>query len=85
MMKKFICIPYDDRPCQYLCFSEIESIETSTLESPPDSNERKSGFPYRARVVFITRSGREIDATLGLDTNRQINLKRLLKNLTIRL
>jgi hypothetical protein len=80
---KFIRIPYNNRPCLYLRLSEIESIATSTEESPEDSDEQKSGHPYRAQVLFRTRSGQEIDVSFGLDENRQINLKRLLKNWTM--
>jgi hypothetical protein len=80
---KFIRIPYNGKPCLYLRLSDIESIETSAAESPEDSNERKPGSFYRAKVLFRTRSGQDAEVTFGIDTNRQINLKKLLKKWAI--
>jgi hypothetical protein len=76
---KFIQIQFDNGIWRYLRLSEIESIDTSIEKSPEDSDERKAGHPYRARVRFLTRSGRDTEVVFPRDTDRQINLKRFLK------
>jgi hypothetical protein len=82
-MTKFICIEREDGTNYYLRLSDIESIETRTGESLEGSAERKSGHPYRVKVLFKTRSRQEAEVSFGFGENRQINLKRLLRNWTI--
>jgi hypothetical protein len=82
-MGKFILIKYDDGRDLYLRLSDIENIETATKESPVDKDGSKPPCPYQAVITFVTRSGRDIGATLCLDTNRKINLKRLIKQWAI--
>jgi hypothetical protein len=84
-MKKFILIEYDDGRSLYLRLSDIESIKTATKESPANKDGSKPPRPYQARITFVTRRGGVIDVEIWLDTDRQVNIKRLLKKWAIRL
>jgi hypothetical protein len=64
---------------RYLRLHEIENIDTSIEESPGDSDGRKTGNPYRAYIMVITRRGQSIEVFIPKGADRQVNLKRLLK------
>jgi hypothetical protein len=82
-MGKFILIKYDDGRNLYLRLSDIETIETTTRESPANKDGSKPPCPYQARITFITHRGGEIYVEVWLDTSRQVNIKRLIKKWTM--